>query len=606
MRKGLFTRFSAIFILLILISAPLFAVDLNTYIELAQSGNISEIESAFKEIPELKNQTFGDNKETFLIIALKNNRPLDIITLLIKYDCKVKAKTKDKRTTIMYAAKFNKDPDVLRLLIKECALTNSGRKKFINEKDETGLTAFDYAKQNPNSPSIITVLSEYEDTRQADKEEKARRKEEQKAAKEAEKAAKEEEKAKLKEEQKAAKEAEKAAKEEEKAKLKEEQKAAKEAEKAAKEEEKAKLKEEQKAAKEAEKAARKEEKAAKKEKARDQEEEPAVQQTEIKETPAPEPKKEPAVQKPAKDYTQDDFFANSYSENDFVDSQDEEESPQQNQQQKARSNRPVKVPPKEKTELQPLDENRLSKTDDIKTQPYTKSYLFDYINDITPESPEEDKENTASVRIENVDRQDRNGITLLMKAAKAGNDWDVQNLLANGANVQLRDKEGWSALMYAVRYQNNLSIVTKLIEAGAHVRVRNNYNSTPLLLAANYSQNPEILKLLLKDRTASEDEVYAAFILALTSEEGAEHVKLSKIKIFLEMGISVNRLWKGKTPLMYACQYGNSTQVIKLLMDSGARTSVQNQDGKTAFDFAGANSALPHDDIYWSINSIGR
>ena len=148
--------------------------------------------------------------------------------------------------------------------------------------------------------------------------------------------------------------------------------------------------------------------------------------------------------------------------------------------------------------------------------------------------------------------------------------------------------------------------MTKLIEAGAYVRVRNNVNTTPLLLAANYTQNPEILKLLLKDRTVSEDEVYAAFILSLTSTEGAEHVKLSKVKLFLEMGVSVNRLWKGKTPLMYACQYGNSTQVIKLLMDSGARTSVQNQEGKTAFDYAGANSSLTHDDIYWSINSIGR
>lgn len=560
-----FTKFFSSILLFTLLTTSLFAVDLNSYIELAQSGTAMDIQDAFKKSPELRNQTFGDNKETFLIIAIKNNRPVEIISLLVKAGCKVKTKSKDNRTTVMYAAKFNRNPDVLKLLIKECAITKSGRQKYLYLTDDNGFTAFDYGKQNDNSATIMSILNEYEDTRKLAKEEKARRKEEEKA-----------EKTKKKQEEK-----------EEKERLKEE---------------KARQKEEAKASKK--------EKAKEKEEAEEKEEVPSVKEEPAQTEPQPVPQTQTQPQAPAintaRQYTNDDFFKNEYTEDDFIDSFDSFDSASTKSDVSPKNNKPSKQDTwssrQNTRDSDILPENN---TDRL-TQPYTKSYLFDYITDNTPEVPEEETESTITVQLENVDKQDRNGITLLMKAAKAGNDWDIQNLLANNANVQLRDKEGWTALMYAVRYQNNLSIVKKLIEAGAHVRVRNNYNSTPLLMAANYTQNPEILKLLLKNRTASEDEVYAAFILVLTSEEGAEHVKVSKLKILLEMGISVNRLWKGKTPLMYACQYGNSTEAIKLLLDSGARASIQNQDGMTAFDYAGQNSALPHDEIYWSINSIGR
>lgn len=145
-----------------------------------------------------------------------------------------------------------------------------------------------------------------------------------------------------------------------------------------------------------------------------------------------------------------------------------------------------------------------------------------------------------------------------------------------------------------------------LIEKGAHTRIRNKYNATPLLLAADYSQNPQILSLLLRNRSATEDEVFKAFILALTSTEGTEYIQQTKIQLFLDMGVSVNRVWKGKTPLMYAAQYSNSTGVIGLLIQSGAKPGIQNVEGKTAFEFAKDNTRLAHDDIYWSLNSVAK
>ena len=94
--------------------------------------------------------------------------------------------------------------------------------------------------------------------------------------------------------------------------------------------------------------------------------------------------------------------------------------------------------------------------------------------------------------------------------------------------------------------------------------------------------------------------------MALTSNAGSDHVQVAKVKLFLDMGVPVNRMWKGETPLMYASQYSASTAVIKLLLENGAKTSIKDAEGKTAFDYAKLNSKLPHDDTFWALNSSSR
>ena len=160
--------------------------------------------------------------------------------------------------------------------------------------------------------------------------------------------------------------------------------------------------------------------------------------------------------------------------------------------------------------------------------------------------------------------------------------------------------------MYAVRYQNDFEIINQLVKKGAYIRVRNKHNATPLLLSANYSENPEILSFLMKNRSVTEDEVFKAFIFALTSSNGSDFVKTTKVRLFIEQGIQVNRIWKGKTPLMYAAQFGTSNQVIQLLLDSGAKPGLNDAEGKTAFDYARENLNLERDNTFWALNSSAR
>ena len=243
----------------------------------------------------------------------------------------------------------------------------------------------------------------------------------------------------------------------------------------------------------------------------------------------------------------------------------------------------------------------ISTTPSVNVSRYQRENLLDYAPKKTPALPSDD-DYTEYQKIDSPDKADSKGCTLLMKAAKAGNNWELKNLLNSGANVNLKDKDGWTALMYAVRYQENTSIIDQLIASGAKIKEQNEYNVSALSLAATYNGNPEILRKLLSYYSPSEKEVMQAFVLMLSDNYSSDYSKSAKVDAFIEKSVSLNSFYNGKTPLMYAAQYCNSTAIIKKLLDYGAGTSIRSADGKTAFDFAKENPSLPHDDVYWMLN----
>lgn len=245
-------------------------------------------------------------------------------------------------------------------------------------------------------------------------------------------------------------------------------------------------------------------------------------------------------------------------------------------------------------------EKALEQVKTKKSNNYEKEFLNDYM--IFDEVTVQNNEDEIETIVENPDEKDSFGRTLLMKAAKAGNDWQISTLLKSGANVNLKDNDGWTALMYAVRYQESISCVDLLIDAGADIKTTNNYGTSALMIACCYNNNPEIIKKLLSYYTVTDKDVLKSLVLLLSESHTSEFTSIAKLKIFMELSVPLNTFYEGKTPLMYAAEYGNSTKIIKMLIDNNAITSIRSTEGKTAYDYACDNKNLKHDSNYWLLN----
>ena len=256
---------------------------------------------------------------------------------------------------------------------------------------------------------------------------------------------------------------------------------------------------------------------------------------------------------------------------------------------------------KEQEMLQAQIEKELEKQKSA-SEKNKKEYLSDYmVYDVESINDSEDNEILYQI-IPDPDERDASGKTLLMRAAKEGNEWELKQLLESHANVNLKDSDGWTALMYAVRYSGSLECVEKLLEAGADVTEKNAYGFSALVLAASYNGNPQILSKLLENYKASDKEVLRALVFLLTEQNISERQQLSKLQIFMDKAVPLNILFEGKTPLMYAAQYGNSTKILQVLLDNQSSVTMRSTEGKTAFDYATKNNNLAHNETYWALN----
>ncbi len=250
-----------------------------------------------------------------------------------------------------------------------------------------------------------------------------------------------------------------------------------------------------------------------------------------------------------------------------------------------------------------IPEIKFSETESTnKENRLNRPYLSDFISNDIFGIPENDSSNIEEDFIEEANEADSNGVTALMKAVKEGNDWKIRTLIRSKADVNAKDKEGWTPLMYAARYQSNLTVLELILSEKADPKAVNNYGLSPLIIAACFNDNPDVIKKLLSYYSPADKEVQKAFVQLVSTQQSDNFALVSKVKIFLDFGFPVNSYYEGKTPLMYTCKYCTSTKVIKLLLDKNAAVNVRSTEGKTAFDYAQGNKALPKDEIYWSLN----
>ncbi|HEY6898047.1 MAG TPA: ankyrin repeat domain-containing protein [Rhodocyclaceae bacterium] len=152
-----------------------------------------------------------------------------------------------------------------------------------------------------------------------------------------------------------------------------------------------------------------------------------------------------------------------------------------------------------------------------------------------------------------VNSTDRDGNTLLIIAARAGNGRLLEFLLGHRANTQKKNTFGDSALMFAA-YRGDLPMVKQLLTAGADI----NQPGWNALHYAAYQGRDEVAKLLLA--------------------QGADPNR---------------RAQNGQTALMLAAANGHA-EVVKALLEAKAERSYKDPQGNSASDLAqkGGNTQI--------------
>jgi len=170
----------------------------------------------------------------------------------------------------------------------------------------------------------------------------------------------------------------------------------------------------------------------------------------------------------------------------------------------------------------------------------------------------------------------------LVQAAKDGNVQAVQNLLSAGTAVNMRDEKGVPVIIWAAT-NGHTEIVRLLLERGADINIKDRATGVTALWIASQEGHTQVVKLLLENsadpNTKSSDGVTALWI---ASQEG----RLDVVRLLLDMDkdadVNVKRTSDGVTALWQASNNGH-TNVVKLLLDKGADVEIKRtSDGVTA------------------------
>lgn len=159
----------------------------------------------------------------------------------------------------------------------------------------------------------------------------------------------------------------------------------------------------------------------------------------------------------------------------------------------------------------------------------------------------------------------------LVMAAKAGNFATLKSLINAGADVNISEADGATALAWAV-YNDDVETVNLLIQAGADVNAANDYGINPLHLACD-NQNALIVKILLmananpdKSKLTGETPLMSCAGMGVTTA----------VEELIIYGANVNSMESedNQTALMWAAA-GKHPDVVKLLIANGADANVK-------------------------------
>jgi len=170
----------------------------------------------------------------------------------------------------------------------------------------------------------------------------------------------------------------------------------------------------------------------------------------------------------------------------------------------------------------------------------------------------------------------------LVRAVFEGNTRAAKNLIVLGADVNVLDKAAdMTALMQAVSH-NDKELVSALITAGANVNMKDGDGDTALTRLGEGATVALVRALTAAGAKVNHKNQYGVTPLINAAENDTPEV----LKELIESGAKINaRNESGRTALMGAALYG-LVENVKLLLDAGADVNMKDGDGDTALKFA--------------------
>jgi ankyrin repeat protein len=200
-------------------------------------------------------------------------------------------------------------------------------------------------------------------------------------------------------------------------------------------------------------------------------------------------------------------------------------------------------------------------------------------------SPVKSKSKTKSNYDEKIDYEGRSE---LFRAAYAGDMEKVKRLLDEGADVNLKNKNGDMIISHVILYTLNYQLFKLLLDAGADVSGQAGHE------LVTKATNPKLIKDLLEARTKTElntNQIQRDVDEGLVIARG----RLDVIQLLLQNGANPNYVdEKGFTPLMSACVSGNADAIHLLFKVGLTKQTVNNvdQEGNNALIMAVSSNEI--------------